>query len=62
MYEYEMQKVREQGSEKIDWSLFTKSEKDKVSNEHIYPQTPDKVCWDQTFSGVDAKKEAYSNP
>lgn len=57
MYEYEMQKVRERGSEKIDWSLFTKSEKDKVSIEHIYLQTSDKACWDRAFSGVDVKKK-----
>ncbi|KAA6303976.1 hypothetical protein EZS27_044381, partial [termite gut metagenome] len=35
LYEYEMEKVRQRGSQKIDWKLFVKSEKDKVSIEHI---------------------------
>lgn len=33
------------GSEKIDWNLFVKNDGDKVSIEHILPQTPDKPCW-----------------
>lgn len=37
LYEYEMEKVRQRGSQKIDWKLFVKGEKDKVSIEHIYP-------------------------
>jgi len=49
LYEYEMEKVRERGSQKIDWKLFVKGEKDKVSIEHIYPQTPIKECWQEPF-------------
>ena len=56
MFEYEMQKVRERGSQKIDWKLFTKSDKDRVSIEHIYPQTPDKSCWDEHFGSLDDKE------
>jgi uncharacterized protein with ParB-like and HNH nuclease domain len=51
LYEYEMEKVRKRGSQKIDWKLFVKGEKDKVSIEHIYPQTPDKKCWKAAFKG-----------
>lgn len=51
LYEYEMEKVRQRGSQKIDWKLFVKGEKDKVSIEHIYPQTPDKKCWIDVFKG-----------
>ncbi|MEX0684363.1 MAG: DUF262 domain-containing protein [Balneolales bacterium] len=40
LYEYEMNKVRQRGSQKIDWQLFVNSPKDKISIEHIYPQTP----------------------
>lgn len=58
LYEYEMQKVRQRGSEKIDWNLFVKSEKDKVSIEHIYPQTPDNKCWKSSFKG---QKKSYKN-
>ena len=50
LYEYEMEKVRQRGSQKIDWKLFIKGEKDKVSIEHIYPQTPDNKCWEKAFN------------
>lgn len=51
LYEYEMEKVRQRGSQKIDWRLFVKSEKDKVSIEHIYPQTPTHSSWKSSFKG-----------
>ena len=51
LYEYEMEKVRQRGSQKIDWKLFVKSEKDKVSIEHIYPQTPTHKSWKDSFKG-----------
>ena len=49
LYEYEMGKVRDRGSAKIDWELFIKSERDKISIEHIYPQTPNNDCWKINF-------------
>lgn len=52
LYEYEMDKVRKRGSQKIDWKLFVKGEKDKVSIEHIYPQTPNLKCWKEAFKGT----------
>jgi hypothetical protein len=51
LYEYEMGKVMKRGSQKIDWNLFVKGEKDKVSIEHIYPQTPTYNCWKNSFKG-----------
>jgi hypothetical protein len=51
LYEYEMEKVRRRGSQKIDWKLFVKSEKDKVSIEHIFPQTPTHKSWEDSFKG-----------
>ena len=30
---------------------FIKGEKDKISIEHIYPQTPDNKCWKDSFKG-----------
>ncbi|MEA5257639.1 DUF262 domain-containing HNH endonuclease family protein [Arcicella aquatica] len=51
LYEYEMEKVRQRGSQKIDWKLFVKGEKDKISIEHIFPQTPDNQCWKDSFKG-----------
>jgi len=57
LYEYEMGKVKQRGSQKIDWMLFVKSEKDKVSIEHIYPQTPDKKCWKSSFKGYNEQSK-----
>lgn len=60
MYEYEMSKVRERGSQKIDWKLFAKNEKDKVSIEHIFPQSPDKKEWPVFFkSGAKKNHKLY---
>jgi hypothetical protein len=49
LYEYETDKVIQNGNQKIDWKLFVKSEKDKVTIEHIYPQTPDNEYWKSVF-------------
>lgn len=59
LYEYEMEKVRKRGSKKIDWSLFVKNAKDKVSIEHILPQTPTKECWQTVVKGLDPKELNY---
>ena len=61
LYEYEMEKVRQRGSQKIDWKLFVKNEKDKVSIEHIFPQTPDNDYWRKEFSGYEEEKLKYLN-
>lgn len=57
LFEYEYSKVRKRGNEKIEWELFIKSAKDKVSIEHIYPQTPDKKCWKVAFKGRSHKQK-----
>lgn len=59
LYEYEMEKVRQRGSQKIDWKLFVKGEKDKVSIEHIYPQTPDNKCWKESFKDFKKQERHY---
>lgn len=59
LYEYEMEKVRQRGSQKIDWKLFIKGEKDKVSIEHIYPQTPDNKCWKESFKDYKKQERHY---
>lgn len=59
LYEYEMEKVRQRGSQKIDWKLFVKGEKDKVSIEHIYPQTPDNKCWKESFKNYKKQEKHY---
>ena len=49
MYEYEFILKEQTGTEKITWEMFTKSEKDKVSIEHILPQKPTKYYWRNMF-------------
>lgn len=58
LYEYEMDLVSKRGSEKLDWNLFVKNDGDKVSIEHILPQTPDKSCWKSMLK--DFKKKEIS--
>ncbi|MPM18021.1 hypothetical protein SDC9_64422 [bioreactor metagenome] len=58
LYEYEQELVRNKGNAKIDWQLFVKSEKDKVSIEHIYPQTPDD-SWASVFDRYNNQQKSY---
>lgn len=49
LFEYEYMKAEETGIKKLGWTPFTKIEKDKVSIEHILPQTPSKWYWKNQF-------------
>lgn len=49
LFEYEYKKAEETGIEKLGWTPFTKVEKDKVTIEHILPQTPTKWYWKNQF-------------
>lgn len=49
LFEYEFEKASETGIEKLGWKPFTKVEKDKVTIEHILPQTPTKWYWKNQF-------------
>lgn len=49
LYEYEYQLEKKNNINKISWQMFTKNEKDKVSIEHILPQTPSKYYWRNQF-------------
>ena len=49
-YEYEAKLAEKNNIDRLcTWSMFTKSEKDKVSIEHILPQTPTKFYWRNMF-------------
>ena len=54
LYEYELDQAERRGIDKISWENLTKSEKDKISIEHIYPQTPQKDSWKDGY-------ESYSD-
>lgn len=58
LYEYEQELVRNNGNPKIDWQLFVKGEKDKVSIEHIYPQTPEE-SWGGSFDRYSDQQKTY---
>ena len=49
MFEYEYGLTVKHGIPKITWEMFSKTEKDKVSIEHILPQTPTKLYWRNQF-------------
>ncbi|NLN49645.1 MAG: DUF4268 domain-containing protein [Clostridiales bacterium] len=49
LYEYEYELSTHNNLQKVDWNLFTKVEKDKVTIEHILPQTPTKWYWRNQF-------------
>lgn len=49
LFEYEFEKAKATGIEKLGWTPFTKVERDKVTIEHILPQTPTKSYWKDQF-------------
>lgn len=56
LFEYEYEKAAETGIEKLGWAPFTKAEKDKVTMEHILPQTPTKWYWRNQFRQYTAEE------
>ena len=50
LYEYEYDIGEMNRLHKLNWSIFTTAEKDKVTIEHILPQTPSKQYWKDTFA------------
>ena len=61
LYEYELGLLSTGRQKKVDWADLLKTPKDKISIEHIYPQS-DTVAWKPAFKGIRKKvKEAYRN-
>ncbi|MEE0265747.1 MAG: DUF262 domain-containing HNH endonuclease family protein [Acutalibacteraceae bacterium] len=56
MYEYEYSLYTTQGVKKLSWDMFTKSEKIKVTIEHILPQTPSKYYWRNLYRQFSAEE------
>jgi len=59
LYEYEEELKKTRGQPKFSWSNFSKNDKDKISIEHIYPQTADKKYWKTKYSGLTKKQKSY---
>ena len=54
LFEYELYLSKNTFITKLDdWNAFVKNEKDKISIEHIYPQTPTKWYWRNRFRDYD---------
>lgn len=50
LFEYETSLAQKNNIDRIgSWEMFTKTEKDKVSIEHILPQTPSKYYWQNQY-------------
>jgi uncharacterized protein with ParB-like and HNH nuclease domain len=60
LYEYELSLLSESRQKKVDWSDLLKTEKDKVSIEHIYPQTETDE-WTKAFAEVGVENRRYYN-
>ena len=59
LYEYEQSLSEKTFVKKLnDWSNFTKNEKDKISIEHIFPQTPTRWYWRNQFRDY-SKEEQF---
>lgn len=54
LFEYELQLTQKNNIDKVSWSMFTKTEKDKLTIEHILPQTPSKYYWRNQFRQYNA--------
>jgi hypothetical protein len=57
LYEYELSLLSASRQKKLEWEDLLKSEKDKISIEHIYPQTTTDD-WDTAFAEIDNELRA----
>lgn len=58
LFEYERSLSEKTFVSKLtDWNAFTKNDKDKISIEHIFPQTPTKWYWRNQFRDYSAEEK-----
>jgi len=57
LYEYELHLLSTGVQKKVDWSDLLRTETDKISIEHIYPQT-ETAAWTKAFKGYKKKERA----
>jgi len=61
LYEYELKLRSSRGQKKVGWEDLLKMPKDKISIEHIYPQS-ETVEWKPAFKSIrEQEREAYRN-
>jgi uncharacterized protein with ParB-like and HNH nuclease domain len=59
LFEYEEELKKSRGIAKFDWKNFIAHEKDKISIEHIYPQTPKSEYWLRRFEHFTDEQKRY---
>ena len=61
LYEYELELLSGSRQKKVDWTDLLKTPKDKISIEHIYPDSAP-VEWEPTFKNIRKReRKAYNN-
>ena len=61
LYEYELELLSSSRQKKVDWADLLKTPKDKISIEHIFPQS-ETVAWKPAFKSIrKQEREAYRN-
>jgi hypothetical protein len=61
LYEYELSLLSESRQKKVDWNDLLKSDRDKISIEHIYPQT-ETAEWSTHFVSIEPEyRKFYSS-
>jgi len=61
LYEYELGLLSGSRHKKVDWADLLKSPKDKISIEHIFPQS-ETAAWKPAFKGIrEQERKAYRN-
>ena len=59
LYEYELELLSSSRQKKVDWADLLKTPRDKISIEHIYPQS-ETAAWKPAFKGIRKReREAY---
>jgi len=61
LYEYEENLMKSRNQPKVTWQNFIKGEKDKVSIEHIYPQTATSEYWLKNYKCYTKEQCKYLN-
>lgn len=60
LYEYELSLLDDSRQKKVDWSDLLKTDRDKISIEHIYPQTATEA-WAESFAAIPVENRPYFN-
>lgn len=57
LYEYELSLLSNSIQQKVSWDDLLKTPKDKISIEHIFPQTPNNDYWKEKFNEIEESED-----